>query len=412
MSVRILFTHRYFWPDSPPYASMLRNLARAISLGGHDVHVYTSQPSYRGLSQDPPLRREMENGVSIRRGFVIGSERSGFIVRAVNSLVYCSGLFVHIIKIRPDVVTAATFPPVIASWTASIAAKLVGAKFIYHMQDIHPEVSRHSGGAMGKGLFFALMRWMDNQTLKRSSVVIVLSGDMANTLTKRNIDIEQLRIINNPPVEQNLQSENPPSEFCKTENKKRLIFAGNLGRFQNLQLLTSGISDCLSEHPELELVFLGDGAVKPTLMEQWGSHPQIKFYPFLPYSQAQTLIRGADVGVVSLGDGICQVSFPSKVSTYLHLGLPLFAFIEPDSELGKIVVENGLGVVPDSMTREAISKSVCQILRSEKPLSDKATNWLQNNWSHDANVSKWLNVFADLESTAMLVDREANDSSS
>ena len=34
---RVLLVHRYFWPDTPPYAAMLREIGRALVDAGHSV---------------------------------------------------------------------------------------------------------------------------------------------------------------------------------------------------------------------------------------------------------------------------------------------------------------------------------------------------------------------------------------
>jgi glycosyltransferase involved in cell wall biosynthesis len=374
---------------------MLRSLAATVAEKGYSVHIFASLPSYRGVSKDKVPSKEVDGTVNIHRGRILGSERSGIVVRSLNSLVYCFGLFNEVLKLRPDVVTAATFPPVFAAWTASLAAKIVGAKFIYHMQDIHPEVSQISGGLMSKSVVNRLVKWFDNQTLRRSHVVVVLSEDMANTLANRNVRVDSLRVINNPPVEQESGVDLPPQEYRKDPGKIRLIFAGNLGRFQNLELLASGISKCFKEYPKVELVFLGDGSAEPELKRRWLDHPQVKFYPFLPYLQARELIAEADVGVVSLQEGICSVSFPSKVSTYINLGIPIFVLTEVTSELAKITRTQGLGVVPENMSPDAIYEALRVFLNGDATLAGSARKWFEANWSVDANSQAWLQLLTE-----------------
>ena len=66
--LRVLAIHRYYWPDSPPYASLLRVIAEHWSSAGHDVRVLTSQPSYKpeqGLDAAPT--EETIDGVVVRR---------------------------------------------------------------------------------------------------------------------------------------------------------------------------------------------------------------------------------------------------------------------------------------------------------------------------------------------------------
>ena len=393
--MKILFTHRYYWPDTPPYALMLRELTKAMVDAGHEVFVYASRPSYRPGAKRDVAAKVVERGASIRRGSVFGSESSNVLIRILNVIMYCSGLFVTILRIRPDAVTAATYPPVLASWVASLACRIIGARFIYHMQDIHPEVSQYSGGFLGKGIANKILHKLDNQTLRRSSVVVVLSEDMAATVRARGVDIKDIQIINNPSVSNADGDETPPLEFRKQTGITRVIFAGNLGRFQNLMVLTKGVAGCFEEFPNLELVFLGDGNVKPKLMERWGSHSQVKFFPFLPFTQAKVLIEEADIGLVSLQENIYKVSFPSKFTTYVRLGLPLLVLVEAKSILAKTTESNGLGVVPDEMTDLSITTALKKLINGKLSSADPS-NWYESNCSLSANQNAWLDLFKSI----------------
>lgn len=356
--MKLLFTHRYYYPDTPPYASMLRMIARQFAKAGHDVHVFSSKISYRDVENSG----NANDGFPVKRCWVFRENRANIVTRVLNVFLYCGALFFTILRLRPDVVTASTFPPVVAGWSASLAAWIVGAKFIYHMQDIHPEISKYSGGKIGRGLPFRLLRWLDNQTLRRASAIVVLSGDMANTLRARAIGDLPVFVINNFLLDSFEHDVAAPSELQKTKGKFRVIFAGNLGKYQNLLLLADGIARCFKRHPELELFFLGDGAALSGLKGKWGNHPQVQFAPFLPFSQASGLIAAADVGLVSLAPDIYRAAYPSKMMTYIGLGTPVLALVEPKSNLAQEILEHRLGAVPSNATPEAIETALEELL--------------------------------------------------
>jgi len=127
---------------------------------------------------------------------------------------------------------------------AALGSKIVGARFIYHMQDIHPEVSEFAGGMMGKSWFGKIFRWLDNQTIQRATKVVVLSKDMANTIKTRNLGEIPIHIINNFALGSVDVGDSVQTEYSKSEGKFRIVFAGNLGRFQNLERLTEGVVLC------------------------------------------------------------------------------------------------------------------------------------------------------------------------
>ena len=390
--MKVLFTHRYFVPDSPPYGLMLKILAQGIvERDGYDVHVFSAMPSYRDELNGYVAKHEDVKGVTVRRCRVFGTEKAGAAIRVLNTIAYCVAMFMYVVKIRPDVVTAGTYPPVLAAWVASFAAKLVGARFIYHMQDIHPEVSQFSGGLLGKGLSKKLLLWLDAQTMCRTSAVVVLSEDMEATLCARNIKLPPVYIINNPAITTEESVEQPPEDYRKEKGKFRVIFAGNLGKFQNLSLLVDGVAECFEEFPELELVFLGDGVMKSELQSRWEKHTQVKFYPYLPYSQAKVLMQESDVGLVSLQENIYKVSYPSKVTTYLSLGLKILAIVEPCSRLAKDTETNSLGRVPGDLCSSSIALALKDMLQSREK-SNCVRQWYEENCSHDVNLGSWLSL--------------------
>jgi glycosyltransferase involved in cell wall biosynthesis len=359
--VKILFTHRYFWPDSPAYATMMRTIAEHFAAVGHEVEVFASQPSYGVHGR--AASRETVAGVSIRRIGIFRERKGNPAARALNVAIYCARLFLHILRSRPDVVTASTFPPVLAGWTASLAARISGARFVYHLQDVHPEVSVHSGGALGRGLPLRFLRRLDNQALSRAAAIVVLSQDMAETVRQRRIAGDlPIHTINNFLLANFDEAGTPPAELLKPPGKRRFIFAGNLGKFQNLDVLVEGVVACLERHPGAELLLLGQGEAKAGLEGRYSGHPQVRFGPFLPFAQASELIAEADVGLVSLTRDIYRVSYPSKVLTYIGLGLPMLALVEPDSQLAREIEGNRLGVVPASATPAAVADAADRLL--------------------------------------------------
>ena len=62
--MKILFVYRHFWPDSPPYASMLRTISRHLVEQGHTVEVWTEMPTYQdAVGNIDPARSEVVDGV-------------------------------------------------------------------------------------------------------------------------------------------------------------------------------------------------------------------------------------------------------------------------------------------------------------------------------------------------------------
>lgn len=402
--MKVLLTHRFFWPDTAPYAIMLRVIAKELVMAGHDVNVLASIPSYRASGLASP-RQEVVDGAKLRRVWVLPREKSSPIRRGLNVVIYSWHLCVEILRLRPDVVTASTFPPVIAAWCASLAAHIIGAKFVYHMQDIHPEISQISKGFLGRRLPAMVLRWFDNQTLRRSAAVIVLSNDMAHTLNRRGMSDLPLHVINNFSLSHahNANDSHLPEALRKDPLRRRVIFAGNLGRFQNLSLLTEGVAQLFPDHPDLDLLLLGDGSALPELQARWAKTPQVQFAPFMPFEQAQAVIADADIGLVSLSAGIYRAAYPSKVLTYFELGVPVFALVEPQSDLAQSLIRAKVGAVPRELTAPSIAESLGDLL-ANKPAPAQIKTWHEAQFGLPITMQRWRQLFEDLSANSNKAD--------
>jgi len=138
---RILAIHRYYWPDAPPYASMLRAIVDRWSSHGHQVEVLTTQPSYKPEAGIPVQPRRERLDLSTVRRINLPADRSGGPAKLLNVALFPLLVFLHILLGRQrDVVMCSTAPPVTLGVAASLAAKMRGARFVYHCMDIHPEI--------------------------------------------------------------------------------------------------------------------------------------------------------------------------------------------------------------------------------------------------------------------------------
>ncbi|CAK8722854.1 hypothetical protein KKHLCK_12120 [Candidatus Electrothrix laxa] len=348
--MRILLIHRYFWPDTPPYASMLRSIGKRLVDEGHEVSVLSTQPSYKkNVSFKKQGAREEIDGIKVYRFSLFREHGRHVIFRLINIASFTIGVFCFsLLKGRFDIIMASTFPPVVLGFAAAMAAKITGASFFYHCMDIHPEIGRISG-EFNNPLVYNLLRHIDNMTCMAAKRVIVLSEDMKRSLmTRPNCRQDNIYIINNFPLPNYTDSTSSADSMLKSKGKFRVIFTGNLGRFQKLELFIEAMKE-LTHRPMIEMVFVGEGLALDTLQENACEMKNIRFFPHQNVSVVRKIIADADLGVVSLAKGIYQFAFPSKTMTYLVEGCPLLVVVEPESQLAHFVESSNIGmhVTPD-----------------------------------------------------------------
>jgi glycosyltransferase involved in cell wall biosynthesis len=347
---RILAIHRYYWPDTPPYASLLRTIASRWSAAGHQVEVLTSQPSYKAeLVNQPRPAQEYVDGVLVRR-IAMRPDRSGGRARRVTNLLRFPLLVAwRVLRSRRyDVVMCSTAPPVVLAAAVSWVARRRRAAFVYHCMDIHPEIGAISGEFSHPWVRRVLTR-LDLAACRRAAAVVVLSADMRASVLGRDPRLAAKVVVINNFELPDFDDAPAVSPLPADPARLRVVFTGNVGRFQALDLLVGAVlgGDDLGE---VELVMMGEGAAKEDLQRQvMQASPErrtrVRFLPHGSPAQARALAETADLGLVSLTPGVIAYAYPSKTATYLAASLPLLVSVDPDSQLARTVRDEGVGVV-------------------------------------------------------------------
>src|SRR5262245_42542257 len=93
--MRILAIYRHYWPDSTPYARILRTLLEHLAATGHQTAVFTGQPSYNGVRHPRQPWRETLNSVEVERVFLLPERKSRRLARVLNWTYFLARAILH-----------------------------------------------------------------------------------------------------------------------------------------------------------------------------------------------------------------------------------------------------------------------------------------------------------------------------
>jgi colanic acid biosynthesis glycosyl transferase WcaI len=403
----VVLVHRYFHPDTPPYATILRDIAVTLANAGFAVSVLTCQPSYNRVAANPaPVHEEMAPRLRIHRWPVL-RDRSSWVAKVVNLLSFVSRVVFTLARMRRvDVVMAASTPPVFVALFVSVIARIRGFHFVYHKQDIYPEITAVQGG--WPRLVRSLLRKLDAGTDRRATAVVVLSTDMADTVRARGARLGRIAVINNfdpwvlPPelTVHRSQGERRP----KDGRELRIVYAGNIGRFQNVPRIAE-LMAYFNDDPRVSFDIVGDGPLRPWL-EQFAEMNALRnvcFHGYLAPDRLATMMRQEfDVGIVSLHPGVIRHAYPSKTLSYLRNGLPVLALIETDSELTRTLRQYGAGWPVDPTVPAGVEEVIQALLDDPAALAamgERARSMYECEFSRLRQLRRWSDFFDDLLGT-------------
>lgn len=402
--LRVLAIHRYYWPDAPPYATLLRAIVERWHEDGHRVYVLSSQPSYKpesALERRP--RVEVIDHATVCR-IPMRPDRSGRLQRLFNTVwfpVVMAGRI--LLGRRYDHVMCSTAPPVLLGAAVSATARLRRAQFIYHCMDLHPEIGALTG-EFSHPLVYRVMERLELATCRRASAIIVLSGDMRDALLRRDADLaDRIVVLNNFELPDYDASNSGLSPLSADSQRLRIAFTGNIGRFQGLEAITEAILADDARLDGVELVFMGEGAAKKSLEALTASAPserrgRVVFLPHGSPSSARALLRTADVGLVSLIPNVIRYAYPSKTATYLSEGLPLLVAVELDTELADLVISEGIGLHLPVDNEAVLMQRFLALIehRDELPeMARRAHKVWERKFSADVLLQRWSELLAE-----------------
>lgn len=341
-TLRILAVHRYYWPDTPPYASMLRRIVGRWQQDGHQVEILSSQPSYKAdLENQSRPQVETIDGIRVER-LTLPTEAGRPLVRIVNAFRLGMAVLWRAFRRHYDVIMISTAPPVLGGLAAALAARLIKARFIYHCMDIQPEVGRVSG-EFSHSLVYTLLRRLDGWSCRQADPVVVLSRDMEKTLNERSRGQDYIiKVLNNFSLPAD-DSDADDLPFTPAEDRLTILFAGNLGRFQGLETLVE-VMGRLKDRDDIECIMMGEGVAKAELQNKARQlKARVRFVGHQPATTAKAVMHLVDAGFVGLIPDIYRFAYPSKTMTYLEQGCPVIVAVEPESELARDVLECGYG---------------------------------------------------------------------
>jgi glycosyltransferase involved in cell wall biosynthesis len=356
--MKILAIYRHYWPDTTPYARILRTILEHLASQGHSVSVITAQPSYNDIRQSPEPWRETLGGVDVRRVRLLPERKSWRLVRAMNFAYFLFRSVLHaVVGSRYDLVIANSHPPVLMGCALRLIRAIRGTPYIYHCEDIHPESAALVGDLERGWLYQRLLSW-DTASCHHARHVVVLSGDMAASLAARGHTVKNVSIVNNPPLAvDRFEQRRLSVPLAEPGENVRFLFAGNLGRFQGLERLVAA-ARLIAGHVRFQLVFMGEGAAKRELVALAGDlmGRRIVFMPQQSVETAVAAMQACDYGIVSLLANVYRFAYPSKGITYLSAGCPVIGLVEPASELARTIERHGLGYVAHSRSVSDIAE--------------------------------------------------------
>lgn len=350
-----------FYPDQTSTGYILTEIAKGL-VDEFDVTVITeSGNSYGVLAKG----KDELNGLEVIRFKNYRLDKNSLFQR----LIKLTGISVKFLSFflknvnKNDKVICVT-NPALALLGFSFLNKFKKSKIILIVHDVFPE-NLVAGGLLKDGFIYRLLKKSFDMAYSSFDFITVLGRDMLSVVRSK-IDISRrIEIVENwGQVEELRQIESNKFDSFK-DDRISFVFAGNLGRLQNLEVLVNQFGQLKDK---ITLTLIGEGAVKNELLKiiEEKKYTNMKLFDSQPREEQIHFINSFDVSIISLSEKMYGLGVPSKTYNILACGKPILYIGPKDSEIDILISTHKIGwslnsfdqlpSVLSSISKDSISK--------------------------------------------------------
>ena len=366
------------------------DLLREFIKNGHEV--YCISPTERRTGIETHFE---ENGHLLK--LKIGNTQKTNIIEKGISTVLIEPQFVSAIKryfsdVKFDLVLYST-PPITLANAVSYIKKRDEAKTYLMLKDIFPQNAVDIGLMQRdgvKGLLYKSFRRKEKQLYRISDKIGCMSRANVEYVLKHNSEIEPEKVEVCPncveAVDMSVDAETCVKIRDKYQiplDKKVFVYGGNLGKPQGIDFMI----ECLKSQESNEKAFfliVGDGTEFGKIESYINTDKpaNVRLMRRLPKEDYDKMVGVCDVGMIFLDHRFTIPNFPSRLLSYMQARIPVLAVTDPNTDVGKVIVDGGFGWGVEDNSVETFSNIIYKILQQDLTRKkEKAWFCLQNNFA-------------------------------
>lgn len=403
--MRILLLPPYFYPELQSSAKLDEHRYEAFASAGIRMKVYTPAPT-RGVSKEERDEYKTRTHETLYDGkmsvtrYSLMQEGKNPIGRALRYFLGFAKQY-HIGKKQKDVdcLFLVSTPP-IQGILGGLLKKKLHVPFVYNLQDIFPDSLIGTGLSSKGSLLWKVGRKIEDYTYKHADKIIVISEDFKRNIMAKGVPEEKIEVIYNwvdeNAVKPVAEEENQLfEEFGISKDKFRVVYAGNLGNAQNLDIIMDAVRR-LKGNDGIEFVIFGKGGLENEIKAtKEKEHLQnLLILPLQPYEKVSQVYSLGDVCIVACKAGLGGSAMPSKTWSIMSAGSAVLANFD-EGELKDIVEKNGCGVFTKAGDLEGLVDAILSLSQNKdrcKQMGANGRRFILNNLTKEVGTSKYVEV--------------------
>jgi len=373
--MKLLVVTQYFYPEN----FRINDLCAELVKRGHEVTVYTGIPNYPNGFFYPGYsfirkKKEIWNGIKIIRSPLL-PRKKGKVHLILNyfSFAFIASLKAHFIKWEKyDVIYVFETSPITVALPAITIKKLTGIPIIMNVQDLWPDNVVAITGWKSP-LVLSPLNKLVNYIYSKCDLILASSKSFIPNICSHGPDKAKVKFW---PQFSVVQQSEKQIELLPKESF-HIMFTGNLGEAQNLELMIEAAALCQKQSITWHLI--GDGRNKDTLEQlviKYGLQKQVLFHGRKEEQLIPEYLKSANAALLILKPNpVFDNTIPAKLQTYLACGIPVLASVRGEAK--KLIEQEHVGLTCSQQSAECLAnQAVAMSHMSKEELKKYAKNAL------------------------------------
>jgi len=410
---KILILSLVFRPDNVSTAQIMGDLSRELFRLGNDIIVVASTPHYNPdpiAEKQQPLKKYLfnivkksnYNGIPV---FHVYMPRKGKnpLLRALSWAWFSIAVIISPLFLlkKIDVIFCPS-PPLTLGLSAYIISRLLGAQYVYNVQEIYPDFAINSGYLKNR-LLIKILYSIEKFIYSKAKLITVIGRDMSQNIILKGIPKEKVIIIPNF-VDTNffhpMPKENQFRKEFNLDNKFVISYAGNIGPGQDIESFVKA-AYLLRDISSIHFLLVGAGMLFDKIAKEIDilNLKNIILIGYQPYSKVPEIYAASDLCFVPQDGNIVGNAIPSKIYRIMASGRPILSTTTEQSDLYKLIKESNCGFVCQPNSPEDLADQILSAVQNKDNLIKmgmNARNYVEKYYSKENIAKRYQVIFNKL----------------
>ncbi len=379
--MRLLILGLNYLPESTSIGPFTADLAEYMQQHGHQVQVVTGFPMAPQWKVWAPYRgrrfmREIIHGVPVLRTYLYVPEDPGrALKRILFDMSFAVSSLLGVLSVRRCDLVVVISPPLQLGITGWLLGLVKGGPVFFHIKDLIPDAAVAAGALSERGVATRMAYAVERFVYRRARSIGVICDGFARSLIQKGVPAEKIVVLPDyidlefmRPSERNNGFRHghgvKPDEFL-------VMYSGSIARKQGLETFVETAAE-LCDVGDIVFYLVGEGPCLQDLKvrAQDLRLANLRFLPLQPRETLPLQLSAADALVITQKRAIREVVFPGKLLYYMASGRPIIAAVNSESETGRFVASQAVGLVVPPEAPKALAEAV-RFLRANRQEADR-----------------------------------------